>query len=120
MCGAKDRIKPQEDPGVVYAIGCMGCAKVYVGETNRTASQRAREHRCHTRTGHTELSAIAQHAHATGHPIHWEPRVLTKERHAQARKIKEAIAIQRLGPEKTINQDRGIELSKLWADVLKP
>ena len=100
MCGAKDRIKPQEDPGVVYAIGCMGCAKVYVGETNRTASQRAREHRCHTRTGHTELSAIAQHAHATGHPIHWEPRVLTKERHAQARKIKEAIAIQRLGPEK--------------------
>ena len=69
---------------------------------------------------HEVLYFTYYHAHATGYPIHWEPRVLTKERHAQARKIKEAIAIQRLGPEETINQDRGIELSKLWADVLKP
>ena len=54
MSGAKDAVPPKELPGVVYAIGCQTCPKVYIGETGRTAKQRAREHKCHTRTGHTE------------------------------------------------------------------
>ena len=28
---------PAKDPGVIYAIGCTECNKVYVGETARTA-----------------------------------------------------------------------------------
>ena len=35
----KDKQKEEEIPGVVYAIGCGDCRKVYVGETRRTAAQ---------------------------------------------------------------------------------
>ena len=42
MKGVKDKQKEEEIPGVVYAIGCGDCRKVYVGETRRTAAQRVR------------------------------------------------------------------------------
>ena len=32
MHNAKDTIPPQEDQGVVYALGCTGCSKVYMGK----------------------------------------------------------------------------------------
>ena len=119
MNRAKDSIRAQEDPGVVYAVGCTECEQVYVGETNRTAKQRIKEHRCHTRTGHTELSAIAEHAHSTGHDIHWQPHIVAKEKNTTMRKVKEAIAIHKLGQEKTMNLDCGIELSKLWLSLVE-
>ena len=120
MTGAKDKIEPKEEPGVVYAVGCAECEKVYIGETNRTAKQRIREHRSHTRTGHTELSGIAEHAHNMGHSIYWEPRILAKESNHTKRKVREAMAIHKLGREKTMNLDCGLELSKLWLDIVKP
>ena len=48
MNRAKDNIRAQEDPGVVYAVGCTECEQVYVGETNRTAKQRIKEHKNRT------------------------------------------------------------------------
>ena len=96
MNKAKDGIAPQEVPGAVYAIGCQTCPKVYIGETNRTAKQRVREHKCHTPMGHAELSAVAEHVHQTGHQIYWEPRVIAKEPRNMERKVTEAIAINTL------------------------
>ena len=61
---------------------------IYIGETARTAGQRAKEHKMHTRNGHTQLSAVANDAHAAAHNIHWVPRVLTKEKNATKRKVK--------------------------------
>lgn len=119
MNRAKDRLQPHETPGVVYALGCTDCSKVYIGETNRTAKQRTREHRCHTRTGHTELSAIAEHVHSVGHNMHWKAHIVTREGHTLKRKVKEALAIHRLGRAKAMNQDCGLELSKLWLDAIK-
>ena len=78
MSKAKDTIPPQEIPGIVYAIGCQTCPKVYIGETNHTAKQRVKEHQCHTRMGHPELSAVAEQAHSTGHQLFWEPRVIAR------------------------------------------
>ena len=51
MKGVKDKRKEEEIPGVVYAIGCGDCRKVYVGETRRTAAQRVKEHKSDTRLG---------------------------------------------------------------------
>ena len=120
MCRAKDTIPPKESPGVVYAIGCLTCPKIYIGETNRTAKQRALEHRCHTRTGTVEQSAIADHAHTTGHDIHWEPRVIAKEPRTASRKVTEAIVIHQLGKGKIMNHDCGLDVSKLFLNLMKP
>ena len=79
MARAKDNLPAEDTTGAIYALGCTDCPKVYIGETGRTAKQRAREHKCHTRTGHTELSAVARHAHTEGHNIHWKPRVIASE-----------------------------------------
>ena len=71
MKDAKDKLPRDQEPGAAYAIGCQMCPSVYIGETARTAKQRTKEHEMHTRHGHTELSAIANHAHMHAHNIHW-------------------------------------------------
>ena len=63
MKGIKDKQKEEDIPGVVDAIGCGGCRKVYVGETRRMAAQRVKEHKSDTRLGHLDKSAVAEHAH---------------------------------------------------------
>ena len=79
MKGVKDKQKEEEIPGVVYAIGCGDCRKVYVGETRRTAAQRVKEHKSDTRLGHLDKLAVAEHAHTTGHHIHWKAMVVERE-----------------------------------------
>ena len=74
----------------------------------------------YTRNGHIELSAVANHAHAAVHNIHWVTRVLTKEKNATKRKVKEALAIKAATTQKgsgvTMNQDNGMNISKLCLD----
>ena len=118
MKGAKDTIPDTQHPGVVYALGCKDCAKVYVGETGCTAQRRAEQHRYDARTGRTELSAVAAHAHNEGHQIHWEPMVVKKESNLVKRKVLEALTIKKLG-RKTINQDSGLKLSNIWLDLIQ-
>ena len=44
MKGAKDPIDRNQNPGVIYALGCTECSAVYIGKTARTANQRTKEH----------------------------------------------------------------------------
>ena len=116
----KDRPEKGEIPGVVYAVGCKECSKVYIGETKRTANQRMKEHNADMRMGRVEKSAIAEHVHATGHEVHWEARVIEKEQHGGRRKVKEAIHIHRMQKRRgSVNQDCGWRLSKIWLDLIK-
>ena len=117
MQGAKDRLPADTQPGVVYALGCKDCPKIYIGETARTAKKRTEEHLNHAQKGNIEMSAVAQHTLSNNHAIHWKPRVVLKESNTRKRKIREALTIHRLGA-KTINQDKGTHLSKLWLDVV--
>ena len=120
MRGAKDTLPQSEQPGAVYALGCMECNKVYIGETGRTAKVRAKEHEASTRYGYTEKSAVAFHALTEGHQIHWKPHVVEREEHCGRRKVKEALTITKL-KEKAMNQDSGLELSSIWKNlVLQP
>ena len=66
---------------------------MYVGETRRTAAQRVEEHKSDTRLGHLDKSAVAEHAHTTGHHVHWKAMVVEREQHGRKRKIKEALHI---------------------------
>ena len=88
----------------------------------RTAKQRTKGHEMHTRHGHTEPSAIANHAHVHAHNIHWKPQVIiAREENTHKRKVKEALTIKKLnahkGTEETMNQDTGLLVSKLWLDL---
>ena len=120
MGRAKDAIPSAALPGVVYAIGCKDCPQVYVGETMRTASQRTKEHKSHARLGHPELSAVAAHQLNEGHAIHWEPSIVARERDSMKRKVREALVIHQLAKkDRTMNLDRGSDLSKLWLDLVQ-
>ena len=70
----------------------------------------------HTRTEHTELSAVANHAHKHGHTIQWTPKILAREGNATKRKVKEALEIneatERREDRTTMNQDSGMNISK--------
>ena len=45
MNGAKDKLKRQKKPGVIYALGCTKCPNVYIGETVGTVKQPAKDHK---------------------------------------------------------------------------
>ena len=117
MKGVKDAQPADGRPGVVYALGCMDCQKVYIGETARTAQQRVKEHQGHTKKGFSEMSAVAKHVVETNHRIHWKPRILKTEQRSTQRKVHEALVIHALAKKSedtVMNQDRGMELSHLW------
>ena len=88
----------------------------------RQGGRPSNAHKCHTRTGHTELSAVARHAHTERHNIHWKPRVIASEKQTTNRKIKEALAINKLekerGNDKVMKQDKGTEFSKIWLNIV--
>ena len=120
MKNAKDTTPKEETPGVIYALGCTDCAQLYIGETMRTAKQRMREHKYHTRSGHLDMSAIAKHTHEESHTMHWSARILAHESDKTKRKVKEALAIRttekKRGADKLMNQDKGLDVSKIWLD----
>ena len=71
----------------------------------------------HAKKLNVDMSAVAQHTIDQEHAIHWQPRVLLKESDTTKRKEREALMIHRLG-EKTMNQDKRTNLSRLWLDVV--
>ena len=120
MKGVKDNIPPEKEPDVVYAIGCMECREVYIGETSRTAEQRVKEHKAHVTHGRTEQSAFASHVAEKQHQVYWKPRIIEKERNTTKQKVKEALTIRKLEKKDgAMNQDNGLELSKLWLALVE-
>ena len=70
--------------------------------------------------GHPELSAVAAHQLNEGHAIHWEPSIVARERDSMKRKVREALVIHQLAKkDRTMNLDRGSDLSKLWLDLVQ-
>jgi len=88
----------------VYKISCA-CGALYIGETGRDLSVRMKEHQDHSRLGHIDKSAIANHTweniNDNGHHIDWDSAqiIVSEARHTQ-RKLMEAIIIK-----KAINDD---------------
>ena len=118
----KDRLPADQTSGTIDALKCTDCSRVYIGETARTEKQRSKEHQMNTRTGHTELSAGANHAYKHGHSIQWTPNILAREGNATKTKVKEALEIneatKRREDRTTMKKDSGMNISKLWLDSI--
>ena len=108
----KDKLDKEDLTGVLYHLRCAGCNNkvctcTYVGETERTAAARFKEH---TSTAKNALgnykSAMMQHAHENGHHFREEDlTILGYEQDWVKRGIKEAAFIKILEP--SINLDPG-------------
>ena len=94
LCG--DPVPQQERPYVVYHIPCTNCPQAYIGQTGRTLTQHLKEHRRAVTNGDLATSALAEHAHSTGHPINWtEARVIATCSHTSRRCFLESWMIHR-------------------------
>nr|VZI20302.1 unnamed protein product [Spirometra erinaceieuropaei] len=62
----KDRLKPEEQSGVVYRIPCQNCPCNYTGQTGRMLGSRIHEHKLAVRRGDA-LSQVAAHTYEVDH-----------------------------------------------------
>ena len=92
----KDPVPQQERLGVVYHIACTNCPQAYIGQTGRTLTQCLKKHQRAVTNGDLATSALAEHAHSTGHPINWtEARVIATCSHTSRRCLLESWMIHR-------------------------
>ena len=113
----KDATDETKKPGLVYKLECNDCDLTYIGETGRNLPTRIKEHKAGVRNKHPNISAAAEHSILLNHQLDWDhPHILTHETHTRRRRIKEALAIH---SHKTMNRDTGLELSKLWLNLVK-
>ena len=78
---------------------------------------RKKQRKRHILKGKTELSASAQHISDRGRTILESQNPRKGAANNIARKVQEALLIHKLD-KKTMNQDKGMDLSNLWLDVL--
>ena len=105
----------------MYCLGCKFCPQVYLGETQQWFPSRKYQHEYAVKTQST-TNGIAQHITRTTHEIDWENRkFLDSEPHWRKRKIKEALFIDCLNPQKHIsdaimNLEKGLEIPDCWKE----
>ena len=65
-------------------------------------------------------NSLQSHAMAIeeNHSIHWDPLAIEKEGHVVKRKVKEALWIREVKTKGQMNQDRNLQLSKFWLDLV--
>lgn len=56
----------------VYRIDCLGCNKVYVGETTQRLETRIKQHEATVRSQSEPKTALARHAKSTGHALNFD------------------------------------------------
>jgi predicted GIY-YIG superfamily endonuclease len=116
LVAPKDKIPKEEQCGCIYRITCKDCEQCYIGESGRTLKTRLKEHRKGIQDL-TPSSAVAEHAQSKQHLIDWENvKIIDKESHLMARKIKEAIHIRKNKPK--LNRDSGVDLPYVYNVVL--
>ena len=72
----KDTVDRANQDGVVCRILCQ-CGKVYIGKTGKSVQERFKKHNSDIRLARNQTSAVAEHAHETGHYLIWnEVRLL--------------------------------------------
>ena len=90
LASTKSRQPASQTSNVIYRIPCKDCSATYCGQTSRPLHKRIAEHERYTRPAYShstdlqQSSAIAQHAHASGHEIDFSSAViLAKLQHQQ-------------------------------------
>ena len=79
---------------------------------------RIKEHDRDIRLARTEISAVSEHAHNTGHKPLWnELKFIDRDPYYYTLWVKEAIHV-RLHPD-NINRDSGIEIPEEWMPTIR-
>ena len=116
--GLKDKIAISRKAGVVYEVACGDCDSSYIGESGRCLEVRIGEHKRHVKKGEVGRSAIAEHAVLKSHAIDWgSASVVDVSTKYWQRRVKEALHIAKR--ENLMNKDSGLQLSKVWINVLQ-
>ncbi|BHF71563.1 hypothetical protein SprV_0401462200 [Sparganum proliferum] len=66
----KERLKPEEQSGVVYRIPCQNCPCNYTEQTGRMLESRIHEHKLAVRRGNV-LSQVGAHTYEVGHEFNF-------------------------------------------------
>ena len=115
LVNLKDRLTDDRRSMVVYRVPCS-CGKVYVGETKRALSVRIKEHQDAVRLGHTDKSALAEHAWTACHRIDWEAtQIVDTATRLSELLVKEAFHIRTIPARLRLNRDTGIQLPDCWS-----
>nr|XP_039254369.1 uncharacterized protein LOC120331363 [Styela clava] len=89
LSNVKDRPCPNKKNGVVYAIPCVDCCSIHIGETKRSLETGRKEHQRDVKQKKFEKSALSKHALSTDHSIDWDnSRILEHEIHYRKRLLK--------------------------------
>ena len=111
LSSTKSRQPALQTSNVIYQIPCKDCSATYCGQTSRPLHKRISEHERYTRPAYShatnlqQSSALAQHAHASGHQIDFLSAViLAKLQHQQQLDLVEHAAITVLEPSLNCNQ----------------
>ena len=113
----KDSSNREEEPGVVYRLICNDCDRTYIGEIERTASTRAKEHASYVRNGRFDMSAAADHALFHQHSLSFKTvQIVDHESCAARGRVKEALHIRT--EKNPMNKDKGLEQDQIWFSVV--
>ena len=115
--------KSGESGGVVYAVPCLDCRDIYVGQTKRDLDIRLTEHKRAVAKG-DKTNGISAHVNKTGHNPGWEKtKIVYKEKDPALRLNLEGITI-------AANESRVMNLAppsgglkswlKMWGELLPP
>ena len=125
LSSTKSRQPASQTSNIIYQIPCKDCSATYCGQNSKPLHKRIAEHERYTRPAYnpsTDLqqsSAIAQHAHASGHEIDFSSAViLTKLQHQQQLDLIEHAAITIL--ETSLNRHHAApSINPQWHPILQ-
>ncbi len=117
----KDKMKPEEQCGIVYETECQVCGDIYIGETGRSLGERVEEHEKSV-VKKDQKSALSQHQEKTGHvpfipPLMQKIKIIEKESRERHRKVLEAINIRTKGAK--LNRNDGVEIPDAYLPLLR-
>ena len=125
LSSTKSRQPASPTSNVIYQIPCKDCSATYCGQTSRPLHKHIAEHERYTRPAYShstdlqQSSAIAQHAHASGHEIDFSSAViLAKLQHQQQLDLIEHAAITILEP--SLNRNHAApSINPQWHPILQ-
>ena len=121
FCKLKPPCTKEMRKNVIYCLGCKSCPQIYLGETQQWFPSRKYQHEYAVRK-QSSTNGIAQHVVKTDHEIDWESaKFLDSDPHWRKRKIKEALFIDCLNPQKQIsnalmNLEKGLDIPDCWKE----
>ena len=118
LTSTKSRQPVVNTSNVIYQIPCKDCPSTYCGQTSRPLRKRYTKATYSLSTDLQQSSALAHHAHSSGHTIDFSSTViLAKLQHPQQLDLVEHAAIPHFSPELSRNH-AAPNINAQWQPIL--